>query len=638
MNSRHRLFGLVGLAALFLPTITDAAAPPVSEPRKIPALRLQGAGGAGIDLHDLKGRPAVVVVFLSFDCPVSLGYASTLNELARLYGPRKVAFVAICPGSEGPAWLAREAKAARLELPLYRDGRYEAVRAFGASTLPEVFVLDGKFTVRYRGRIDDSYSARLKRKPGPPREDLRLALDDLLAGRSVRMPRTEAIGCPIRRERRPVVSTKVTFHRDVLPILQKRCQTCHRPGEVAPFSLLDYRQAVQWADDIKEYTKKRWMPPWKPTGAYEFVGERKLTDEEIATLSAWVDGGMPEGDPHHAPKPRKFPDGWQLGKPDMILEPKEDMVIGPRGPDVFRSFVFSPDLKENKYITAYEVRPGNPRVVHHTIHFLDDRGRARRLEEREQRRPKKPVEKDSGPGYSSRMGPGFFPPTGDLGGWAPGLWPYWFPDDVAFLLPRNHDVVVQIHYHRTGRVEKDRTRVGLYFARKPDPRPIQGVVIPGLFLWIPAGVQDYHVQGSIWIAQDCKLVTIMPHMHLLGKRIKITMTPPGGKAISLVDIDEWDYNWQETYYFKKPVAVKAGTRFTVEGIFDNSERNPNNPSRPPRRVFVGEETTNEMCFGFLGVTMDKPGEIGFRFTPNGPLLRRPGTLPKAGRMRTEAGR
>ncbi len=628
MIRHHRLAILAGLTA-FLATAwpVRAAAPPVHAEKKIPDLPLQSVTGKNIHLHSLKDRQAVVVVFVSFECPVSLSYAATLNEMAKRYGPRKVSFLAIYPGSEDTAALAREAKSAGLELPLYRDSRLEAARAFAARSVPEAFVLDGDFIVRYRGRIDDGYFARLKKKPAVPRENLRLAIDDVLAGKPVQQPWTEVIGCPIRFEKPAVVSAKVTFHRDVLPILQNRCQGCHRPGEIGPFALMNFKQAVHWADDIKTYTAKRWMPPWKPTAGHEFVGERKMPANEIATLSAWVDGGMPEGDPRDAPRPRKFTDGWQLGEPDMILDPKEDMTIGATGPDVFRSFVFSPDLKEDKYVVAYEVRPGNPRVVHHTVHFLDDRGRARRLEERERRRVKKPNEKDRGPGYSSRMGPGFFPPTGDLGGWAPGLWPYYFPDDIAFLLPKGHDVAVQVHYHRTGRVEKDRTRVGLYFAKKPSGRPIQGVIIPGLFFSIPAGADNHRVSGSIWVAQDCRLITIMPHMHLLGKRIKITMTPPGGKPDTLVAIDEWDYNWQDVYYFKKPVRVKAGTCFTVEGVFDNSANNPNNPMNPPRRVFIGEETTNEMCFGFLGVVTEKPGVIGFRFSPNGPVIYRPGTLP-----------
>jgi hypothetical protein len=596
---------------------------------------LQGVRGKSLNLHDLVRRKAIVAVFVSFDCPVSLGYVETLNELIRRYGPKKVAFLAICSGSEEASDLARQAKEAKLDLPLFRDPHGEATRALGARIVPEAFVLDKDFTLRYHGRIDDGYASRLKKKPAASREDLRLALEEVLAGRSVRVSQTEPIGCPIRADKPRKATGKVTFYRDVLPILQKRCQSCHRPGEIGPFSLTSYQQAVRWADDIKQYTKKRWMPPWKPAGAYEFVGERKMTDKEIATLAAWVDGGTPQGDPRHAPAPAKFPRGWELGKPDLILEPKEDMIIGASGPDVFRSFVFSPELDEDKYVVAYEVRPGNPRVVHHTLHLLDDRGRARRLEERERNRTKKPGERDRGPGYSSRMGPGFFPPSGDFGGWAPGLRPYYFPDDVAFHLPKGNDLVVQVHYHRTGRVEKDRTRIGLYFSRKPSTKPIQGVIIPGLFLSIPAGVENYRVQGSVWLAQDCHLVTIMPHMHLLGKRIKITMTPPSaGKPITLVSIDEWDYNWQETYYFKKPVPVKAGTRFTVEGVYDNSAGNPNNPSNPPRRVFIGEETTNEMCFGFLGVTTDRGGVIGFRFSEKGPMLRRPGTLPAGTRAQS----
>jgi peroxiredoxin/mono/diheme cytochrome c family protein len=629
MCSSARLLRLVVLPALLLGLSgrAGAAAPPPPPPGVVPDLRLQAVRGKGVRLHGLKGKQAVVLAFVSLDCPMSLAYTAALNELARRYGPRGVAFLAVWPTTDDPARLAREAKEAGLELPLFRDGRGEAAGALGARVTPEVFVLDAGFRVRYRGRIDDGYAARLKKKPAVTREDLRLALEDVLSGRAVAVGRTEAFGCPVRQTKPPRQAGKVVFYRDVLPILQKRCQACHRPGEVAPFALMNYRQAVHWADDVKHYTRTRQMPPWKPSAGHAFVGERKLTAKEIDTLAAWVDGGTPAGDPRQAPPAEKFTDGWQLGKPDLVLEPPGEMTIGPSGPDLFRSFVFSPALAEDKYVIAYEVRPGNPRVVHHTLHFLDDRGRGRRLQERERRRVKGAAERDRGPGYSSRMGPGFFPPSGDVGGWAPGERPVYFPDGVAFHLPRGNDVVVQVHYHRTGRVEKDRTRVGLYFARKPAARPIQGLIIPGLFVSIPAGAADYRVSGSLWVAQDCKLVTITPHMHLLGKRIQITMTPPGGKPEVLLAVDEWDYNWQETYYFKNPPAVKAGTRLRVEGVFDNSAANPNNPSSPPRRVFLGEETTNEMCFGFLGVTTDRPGVVGFRLFPGGPVLRRPGTLP-----------
>jgi peroxiredoxin len=629
-NPRPCLPCLVACVSLLCVQAGRATAPPAGSliGKKVANVRLTGVDGKAQELRRLKGAPAVVVVFLSFDCPVSAGYTATLNDLARRYGPKKVAFLAVCPTDDEPAALAREARAYALKIPVFRDARLEAARAFGARTVPEAFVLDRSLVLRYRGRIDDGYVARLKKKPEVRSHDLRDALDAVLAGKPVRQARTVAVGCPIAYPRAQVASAKVTYHRDVLPILQKHCQGCHRPGEVGPFALMTYRQAVNWAEDIKEYTRTRRMPPWKPTEGHAFLGERKLTGREIATLAEWADGGTPEGDVKDAPAPVKFAAGWRLGKPDLVLEPKEDFTLGARGPDLFRCFVFSPELKEDQYVIAYEVRPGNPRVVHHTAHFLDPRGRARRLEERERKRPKKPDEADRGPGYHARMGPGFFPDAGDLGGWAPGLRPFSLPRGIAFHLPPRHDIVVQVHYHRSGRVEKDRTRVGLYFARKKAGlRPIQGLVIPGLFLSIPAGARAYTVRGSVWVAQDCTVYMIAPHMHLLGKRIKITMTPPGGKTTTLVGVADWDFYWQDVYFFKQPVRVKAGTRFTVEGVFDNSADNPRNPRSPPRRVYIGEDTTHEMCFGFLGLTTDRPGPVAFRFSPRGLVLRRPGSLP-----------
>ncbi|MBI1916181.1 MAG: redoxin domain-containing protein [Planctomycetes bacterium] len=593
--------------------------------KKIENVRLTGLDGKPLALADLPKREALVAVFLSFECPVSTSYLPALNELARDYASRKVAFLGICATTDEAATLARQAKEFQLAFPLFRDDKLAAAQSFQAGRVPEAFVLDRQRVLRYRGRIDDTYAARLKKKAAASRHDLKAALDEVLAGKPVSVPLTEPVGCPIRYATPRIVSDKVTFHRDVLPILQQRCQQCHRPGEIGPFSLMTYRQAINWASDIKEYTRARRMPPWKPTGGMAFVGERTMPQAEIDALSAWVDGGTPEGDPKDAPPPATFPDGWQLGKPDLVLEPKAETTIGADGIDHFRCFVLPTDLPEDKYVIAYEVRPGNRRVVHHTLHFLDTRGRGRRLEQREQERPKRPDEKDSGPGYPARMWPGFLP-NGDVGGWAPGITPHYLSAGAGFYLPRKADIVIQVHYHRTGRVEKDKTRVGLYFAKKPC-QPLQGVVVPGHFFYIPPGADNYKVKGDMWIAQDCTLHMVTPHMHLLGKSIKVTMTPPGGTATTLVDIAEWDYNWQETYFFKEPVKVKAGTRFSVEAVYDNSDKNPSNPSSPPKLVLVGEQTTNEMCFGFIGVTTADGRAAGMRFLPNGPVIRRPGVLP-----------
>jgi peroxiredoxin len=600
-----------------------------SEPGKpVPDVKLLGTDGKPVMLHSLKDKSAVVAVFLSFECPVSNSYVPVLNELAARFKDKKVRFLVIVPTRDGAAELARQAKEYHLACPVYTDAGLTAARAFGAKTVPEAFVLDGKFTPRYRGRIDDSYLRRLQKKPSTEHHDLRDAIEAVLAGKPVREAVTTPVGCPIYFPRARAATTKVTYHRDVLPILQNRCQQCHRPGEVGPFSLMTYRQAVTWADDIKSFTRSKKMPPWKPTAGLPMKGARLMTDAEIATVAEWVDGGTPEGDPKDAPAPKQFTKGWTLGPPDLILGPKDVMTIGATGPDIFRCFVLPTGLKEDKFVVAYEVRPGNPRVVHHTLHFLDTKGRARKLDERFRKREKKPNEADIGPGYNSRMGPGFFPPSGDVGGWAPGLRPHYLPEGVGYYLPKEADVVLQMHYHRTGRVEKDKTRLGLYFARKPADRPLQGIVIPGRMLYIPANADNYAVRGDAWLAQDSVFHVVTPHMHLLGRTIKVSMTPPGGKKTTLVEIKDWDYNWQETYYFKEPVKAPAGTKLTVEATYDNSARNPLNPNSPPKAVFVGEQTTNEMCFGFIGATTNDGSSAGFRLTPNGPVIRRPGPLPK----------
>src|ERR1051326_1496166 len=212
------------------------------------------------------------------------------------------------------------------------------------------------------------------------------------------------------------------------------------------------------------------------------------------------------------------------------------------------------------------------------------------------------------------------PPSGALGGWAPGILPKYLPDGTGYLLPAGSDFVMQVHYHRDGRVEHDRTQVGLYFAKKPVEKPMPGLVVPGRFKiggaapaagrrmgglgYIPAGDEHFVARGGLVAMEDCTVYAITPHMHLLGKSVKITMTPPDGKPETLIDIAEWDYNWQEQYFFKEPIKVKSGTRFDIEAVFDNSAKNPLNPANPPVDVRFGEQTTNEMLFGFIGATKD----------------------------------
>lgn len=590
--------------------------------KKIENVTLRDSAGKPVALHDLKDKKAIVVVFLSFECPVSTSYGPILAELARTYAEKHVAFLGVDSSDEGDAvQIARQAAEFKIPFPVLKDERFRAADAFKADTVPSAFVLDHNFVLRYRGRIDNGYFARLKKNPRITRADLRVALDEVLSGKAVTEPATQAIGCPIPRERSTIKDGTVTYHRDVLPILQQHCQQCHRPGAVGPFALMTYKQAVNWADDIKEYTQERKMPPWKPVKGVDFHNERKLSEKDIRTLSAWVDGGTSEGNPKDATPPRRFVEGWQLGKPDLVLTVPEDMTLGASGPDLFRCFVLPTGLTEDKYVTAVEVRPGNSRIVHHSLNFFDTSGKAREMEKKERLQGNKG--QDRGPGYSVAMGLGFIPQAGTVGGvggWAPGQIVRHLPDGYGYLVPKGADLILQLHYHRDGRVEKDRTSIGLYFAKGNTTKRWKGMIIPGRFLLIPAGNERFRVQGGLEVEQECKLYSVMPHMHMLGREVQVTLTPKEGRPTTLVAIKDWDYNWQETYWLKEPITIKPGTRLEVEAIYDNSSKNINNPSSPPRWVKFGEQTTDEMCYIFLGATSDTPGRI---------KVRQDGSRPKA---------
>jgi mono/diheme cytochrome c family protein/peroxiredoxin len=352
--------------------------------------RVFGPPGKTATLYDFQANKAIVVVVLNFDCPNSTGYAPALAELCRTYTDKGVAFLGLCPSEDDATTIGKKAAEYTLGFPVYKDDRLIAVKALDATTTPEAFVLDQNFVMRYRGRIDDRYSARLKKNLKVGCHDLRNALEELLAGKVVSTPVTQPIGCPIFPENTVKKDSHVTYYRDVLPILQNHCQVCHRPGQAGPFLLMTYPQAVKWSTDIKRYTQSRAMPPWKITEGVAFHNERRLSDAEIATLAGWADGGTPAGDPTDAPKPKKFAEDWMLGKPDLLVSPKHDFILGPSGPDLFHCYTLPTSLPEDKYVIAIEVKPGNRRVVHHTLNFIDTTGQARRLEDQAQQKERDP--------------------------------------------------------------------------------------------------------------------------------------------------------------------------------------------------------------------------------------------------------
>ncbi len=379
-----------------------------------------------------------------------------------------------------------------------------------------------------------------------------------------------------------------TFNKDIAPILYKNCASCHRPGEVAPFSLLTYSDAKRYAPTIADATSKHIMPPWKASPGFgEFADVRALSAEQIATISAWAKNGAPEGDTKDLPAAPKFTDGWALGPPDMIVEMPDTYQVPADGYDIYKCFVIRTDFPEDTPIASVEVRPGNRRVLHHTVIYTDPAHAARARAG------------DSG-SYTCYGGPGITAIQTDLmAGWAPGMNVKRMPDGVAFVAPKGSDLIVQNHYHPSGRPESDKTTIGIYFQKTPVVKRIFGIPMVQPNLRIPAGESHQRVTATFTTPIELELSGIAPHMHLLGREMKITATLPDGDVKPLIWIKDWDFNWQLGYEFKESLALPAQTRFDLEAFYDNSAANPKNPSNPPKAVAWGEATTDEMCAAML---------------------------------------
>lgn len=386
-----------------------------------------------------------------------------------------------------------------------------------------------------------------------------------------------------------------TYSGQVAEILFRVCADCHRPGEVAPFSLLTYEDAKKRANFIASITSENKMPPWKAEANYnQFHDARVLTQSEKDTLAAWAKAGAPAGDLTKAPKPPTWESGWKLGKPDLVLEMPVDFTVPATGKDVYRNFVLATGLREDKTVAAIEFHPGNPRVVHHALVFLDRSGKAAELDRKEE-----------GPGYGTFGGPGFLP-SGGLGGWAPGNQPRRMPEGMGRMLAKGSEVVLQLHYHPSGKEEKDRSKVGIYFTPKPATEIITMLPLVSRDIKIPAGDKRYHRHVEFTTPERIRVVAVTPHMHLIGKEMKVKATTPEGREIPLVWIKDWNFNWQDTYMCRSLVEIPAGSKLTLDAWYDNSEGNPLNPSNPPKVVTWGEQTTNEMCLCFVSFVADNP--------------------------------
>jgi uncharacterized protein (TIGR03437 family) len=400
----------------------------------------------------------------------------------------------------------------------------------------------------------------------------------------------------------------VTYSEHIAPLLYNNCVKCHRPNQVAPFSLLTYDDAFRHGRDMVIQTQSHYMPPWKPEpGWAAYRDERRLTADQIALIKQWMDGGMPQGDPAKTPLLPTFNDNWQLGAPDLILEMPQAFDVPADGPDVYRNFVIASGVTSDKYVTAVEVKPLARSVVHHMLFFTDTTGGARSVDG-----------KDGKPGFPGfgtifTIGDPLAVLNGGLGGWVPGTTPEFLPAGLGMELPKNADVLVQVHFHPNGIAQKEKAVIGLYFGPKPD-RTMTQLQVPAFFgeranIDIPAGEANYKLRGSFTLPADVDAVSVSAHCHYLGKEAKLTATLPSGEVRILLWIRQWDFNWQDFYIFQDLVPLPKGTRLDGELTYDNTSSNIRNPNSPPKRVTWGENSTDEMGSLILNVVPKTPSDI-----------------------------
>jgi Tfp pilus assembly protein PilF/mono/diheme cytochrome c family protein len=402
-------------------------------------------------------------------------------------------------------------------------------------------------------------------------------------------------------ERRLQSKPEVTFNRDIALILYRSCAQCHRPGEAAPFPLLTYSDAKSHARQISTVTKSRFMPPWLPSpGELKFADELRLSDDEIARIQEWVEQGAMEGNPADLPGKPKFAEGWELGKPDVIVKAIKAYSLPASGSDNYWNFVFRTPVDRTRWLKAIEIRPGDKRLVHHANVLVDREQTARRQEQ------------EPGAGFAGMeltIESEVFDPDSHFLFWKPGSAPYAEPDGMALRLDKNTDLILNTHLQPSGKPESIQPTLGLYFTDKPATvHPILLQLENDRMLDIPGGAKDFWVTDNFTLPVDVQVLAIYPHAHYLGKDLQAIATLPNGTSSTLIHIPDWNLNWQAVYRYSQPVRLPKGTTISMKFRYDNSENNVRNPNDPPQRVVGGNRAVDEMAHLWLQVVPQPPSE------------------------------
>ena len=392
-----------------------------------------------------------------------------------------------------------------------------------------------------------------------------------------------------------------TFYRDVLPILQDHCQTCHRAGQIAPMPLVTYKQARSWGRAIQRRTALKEMPPWFADPQYgRFSNDPSLTPGQIATLATWVDAGMPEGEPAEAPEPRKWAEGWVIPKPDVVVKMTKPVAIPAEGDVDYTYEIVPTGFTEDKWVQMSEIRPLLRENVHHAVIYLRPPGSkwlshapvgvpftAQTLPDEQDRRDAMATTSDM------------------LLVYAPGSSPDQWPDGMAKLIPRGSDIVFQMHYTTRGHAREDQTSIGIVFAKQPARKRVLTLQLTNDRFVIPPGVPDFHVQVRGTLPNEATLLSFFPHMHLRGKEFEYRIVhreADGARRVERLLRVHYHFHWQMSYRLAEPRELPAGTVLEAEAVFDNSRNNHHNPD-PEAAVRWGEQTYDEMMVGFFDVAV-----------------------------------
>ncbi|MEZ6087205.1 MAG: redoxin domain-containing protein [Pirellulaceae bacterium] len=573
----------VGLLALNIFAGSSAfAVEPASSPleRTLTKLDADDYRGHRWQIEDFADQKFLVVAFLGTECPLAKLYAARLVDLQKTYAGRDIGFLAVMSNrQDSMAEIAAFARAHSIEFPVIKDAGNRIADRLAAERTPEVFLLDSDRKVCYWGRVDDQYGIGFA-KDFPRTHDLKNAIEDRLAGRQVKLPMTRSVGCIIGRRKEPAPQADVTYSNQVARVLRTHCVECHREGEIAPFALTDYDEVSGWADMIAETVRDGRMPPWHANPEHgEFANDRRMSEQDKQLLYEWADTGAPQGDPAELPEPQDYVEGWLLPKaPDQVVDVSpEPFMVPAEGAVKYQYFTVDPGFTEDKWLRYAELKPGNREVVHHILAFARPKGSRRGL--------------GAAKGY--------------LVGYVPGTRIETLPDGWAKKIPAGSELVFQVHYTPIGSAQLDQSKLGMIFMDEQDVTHeiITTSAVQGQ-LKIPPHAESHEVTAVEKNLLPGQLIGFSPHMHLRGKAFRYELVDPDGKQEILLDIPNYDFNWQTFYLLKDPLPIRMGSEMLCTAVFDNSAKNLNNPD-PSITVRWGDQTWDEMMIGYFHYAVPK---------------------------------